>query len=115
MLKRMFVGLLLIGGTLFLKFGGLSWLLSDVSAAHSLNVGDCVMPGRVDEHGNQDLVYAECTGTSARRQVLEVIEDTTESLGDVACTRHRTYETYYFEHREGETTGMLICLGTISR
>ncbi len=80
----------------------------DRGSADVLEVGQCV-----SRDGNE-IAQIDCADEKARFKVLLIQKDTTESSIESVCSGAPTTTTSYFESKEGETQGNVICLSDLS-
>ena len=80
----------------------------DRSTADVLEVGQCV-----SRDGNE-IAQIDCADELATYKVLLIEKDTTESSIESVCSGAPTTTTSYFESKEGETQGNVICLSDLS-
>ncbi|WP_076258234.1 LppU/SCO3897 family protein [Intrasporangium flavum] len=92
---------------LAVKFG-LGYMLADQPVADSLSVGQCVKSGDDDS-----IAKVDCGDAKAEYKVVFIKKDTVQSLADQTCAPYEATTTTYFEYREGETNGNVICLGAV--
>lgn len=80
----------------------------DRSSADVLEVGQCV-----SRDGN-DIAQVDCADATAKYKVLLIQKDTQRSSIEAVCSGAPTTTTSYFESKEGETQGNVICLADLS-
>lgn len=80
----------------------------DRGSADVLEVGQCV-----SRDGNE-IAQVDCADDKATYKVLLIQKDTTESSIESVCSGVPTTTTSYFESKEGETQGNVICLADLS-
>ncbi|MEO5745249.1 MAG: hypothetical protein ABIQ53_11780 [Terracoccus sp.] len=79
----------------------------DRGSADVLEVGQCV-----SRDGNE-IAQIDCADELATFKVLLIQKDTTESSIESVCSGAPTTTTSYFESKEGETQGNVICLSDL--
>ncbi|MDN5768356.1 MAG: hypothetical protein L0H78_21435, partial [Humibacillus sp.] len=80
----------------------------DRSSADLLEVGQCV-----SRDGNE-IAQVDCADATAKYKVLLIQKDTQRSSIESVCSGAPTTTTSYFESKEGETQGNVICLSGLS-
>lgn len=80
----------------------------DRGSADVLEVGQCV-----SRDGNE-IAQVDCADDKAKYKVLLIQKDTTESSIESVCSGAPTTTTSYFESKEGEKQGNVICLSDLS-
>lgn len=80
----------------------------DRGSADVLEVGQCV-----SRDGNE-IAQVDCADDKANYKVLLIQKDTTESSIESVCSGAPATTTSYFESKEGETQGNVICLSDLS-
>ena len=80
----------------------------DRGSADVLEVGQCV-----SRDGNE-ISEVDCADAEARYKVLLIQKDTNESAIESVCSAAADTTTSYFESKEGETKGNVICLADLT-
>ncbi|MEO6997571.1 MAG: hypothetical protein ABI112_05760 [Terracoccus sp.] len=80
----------------------------DRGSADVLEVGQCV-----SRSGNE-IAQVDCADATAKYKVLLIQKDTDTSSIESVCSAATQTTTSYFESKEGETKGNVICLSDLS-